>query len=156
MSHLLRSPMMCAFLLATGCEDKLSQPVALHGVRYEFPASDIHAAVYPPSSRLFVRLAPPDAAFHLILDEWNDLPGYQGPGVPRISRLNDVRNQPFAVSEFPSGPVVCTDRQPHFNCGLQIIDGSVRWSVLFDRKDLQRAEELRRQATTIIEGYRAP
>jgi len=141
-------------IILGGCGRKLPAQVSLHGVRYELPRSQVIAAIFPPENRLFVRLAPENAAFQLILDEWSDLPSHQGPSVPRISRLNDVRFQRYSVSHFPSGPVVCTERQPHFNCGLQVLDGPVKWSVLFDRKYLAQAEELRRQAVEIITGYR--
>jgi hypothetical protein len=141
-------------LASFGCTPTTPKRASLHGINYQFPSRDIKAAVFPPGSRLFVRLAPAGADFHLILDEWSDLPSYQGPDVPRISRLNDVRFQEFAVTRLPSGPVVCTDRQPHFNCGLRIEDGPVKWSVLFDRKSLDRADEVRRQAEAAIKGYR--
>jgi hypothetical protein len=142
----------CTFL--GGCGRRLPAAVSLNGVQYALPPSQVTAAVFPPNGRLFVRLSPPDTAFHLILDEWSDLPSHQGPNVPRISRLNDVRFQRFSVTQFPSGPVVCTERQPHYNCGFQVLDGPVKWSVLFDRKELPQAEELRRQAVAIIKGYR--
>jgi hypothetical protein len=132
-----------------------TQKFTLHGVTYEAPGADVEAAVSPEQGRLFVRLAPPGADFHLILDEWNDLPSHQGPKVPRISRLNDVRFQEFTVIEGRSGPVVCTDRQPHFNCGFSIEDGPVRWSVLFDQKHLPRSEELRAEAEARIQAYRS-
>lgn len=127
----------------------------LHGVTYQVPRSEIVAAVFPPDGRLQVRLEPPDAAFHLILDEWNDLPSHQGSDIPRISKLNDVRFQEFSVTRLPSGPVVCTERQPRFNCGLSINDGPVTWSVLFDKENLSRSEEIRTQAVALIQSYRS-
>ena len=154
MNRLISIMLIASCSLVAGCGKRVPAEVGLHGVRYHLPPSQVTAAIYPPENRLFVRLAPPNATFHLILDEWSDLPSHQGPDVPRITRLNDVRSQRYSVSHFPSGPVVCTERQPHYNCGLQILDGPVKWAVLFDRKYLPRAEELRRQATAIIKSYR--
>ena len=128
--------------------------VTFHGVTYDFPRDHIDAAVIPPEGRLYVRLAPPDGNYHLVLDEWSDRPSYQGPDVPRISRLNDVRFQKFEITHTPSGPVVCTDRQPHFNCGVQIEDGPVKWSALFDKKFLKHASNIREDATATIRRYR--
>jgi hypothetical protein len=132
-----------------------TQQFSFHDVIYNIPRSDIEAAVGPPGNRLFVRIAPAGKNFHLILDEWNDLPGYQGPDIPRISRLNDVRFQKFSYLSRPGGVVVCTDRQPHFNCGLSIEDGPVKWSVLFDRKELDHSDQLRADAESLIKAYRS-
>lgn len=132
-----------------------TKKITFHDTAYDIPVADISVAVIPPEGRLFLRLVPPGAKFHLILDEWNDLPSHQGAEVPRISMLNDVRFQEFTVTRLPSGPIVCTDRQPKFNCGLSIDDGPVKWSVLFDKEDLPHSEDIRVKALASIQSYRS-
>lgn len=126
---------------------------SLHGTTYQFPQGHISAAVFPPDGRLFVRLTPPGEVFDLVLDEWGDRPTGH-PGIPIISRLTD-RFGEFDVNPSEGGPVVCSrGAQPHYNCGIQISDGPVKWGVLFDKKYVPEAREIRTRATAVIQGYR--
>jgi hypothetical protein len=144
-------------LLLTSCfyQSKWPLKVSFHGISYEFPRSHIEAAVVPPDGHLYVRLEPTGTNFHLVLDEWIDLPSPHGPSVPRISRLSDNRFGKFAVTPSRDGPIVC-DRgpQPHFNCGILVADGPVKWSVLFDRAYVAQASQIRTRAIAAIRSYR--
>ena len=114
--------------------------------------------VMPPKegSHLYVRLEPPGADYHLILDEFSHYRGNKlGPDVPTISRLND-RFGTFSVTQTAHGPVICMmGPQPHYNCGFRLNDGPVRWGVLFDKTQLGQVERIRMQAQTAIRSYRA-
>lgn len=144
-----------AAIILAGCSNmtKKTQEATLRGVSYEFPKSHIKAAVIPPEGRLYVRLEPPGANFHMILDEWNDRPSEQ-PNVPRISRLTD-RFGEFDVISSVNGPIVC-DRgpQPHFNCGILVEDGPLKWGVLFDKKYVDQVSDIRLEAISFIRSYR--
>lgn len=133
-----------------------TKSVSFHGVTYKFPKEHITAATYRPENHLYVRLAPPHVNFHLVLDEWSDRPSPHGPEFPRISRLSDNRFKNLAIIPSAIGPVVCDQGpQPHFSCGIQIEDGPVKWSILFDRESLGQASEIRRKATSLIQSYRS-
>ena len=143
--------------LAIGCTRNSTGPqmVSLHGVGYEFPARDVDSFVRETPGTLYVRLRPPGRDFELILDELSHYSlNRQGASVPTISRLNDHSFSNFDVHRSPSGAVICGDNFPHFNCGLRVTDGQVRWSVLFDRDRIGRADQIRLEATAVIRSYR--
>jgi hypothetical protein len=152
--------LMFACLFALGaCTSEVYKPadkrVEVNGVPYGFPGKDIEAFVGPSEGTLFVRLAPAGVHFHLIIDELtSDIANKQGPDVPTISRLNSNRFENFRVFSTPHGKVVCGGRTPYFNCGLQVIDQGVKWSILFDDSDLPAAEQIRAKATALITSYR--
>jgi hypothetical protein len=152
--------LVVANLASIGCSRRPDpQPISLRGVSYEFPQRDIDAMSLPhgPKETLFVRLHPPLADYHLILDELSHYAANnQGSGVPTISRLNDNRFGKFAVTNGPRGLIICsTGPQPYFNCGFRVDDGPVRWSVLFDRKRLWQAERIHAQGRAAIRSYHA-
>jgi hypothetical protein len=133
-----------------------TQRVETEGVTYDFPAEDIEAYTSRSEGTLFVILAPQGEHFHLIIDELtNNVRNKQGADVPTISRLNSNRFEHFNVYATPEGKVICGGRMPYFNCGLQVLDGGVKWSILFDKAYLSNASEIRAKATALINSYRA-
>jgi hypothetical protein len=146
------------FVALTACnqsDDGRYISASRHGIAYQFPKKEVTAAVTPPDGRLFVRLEPQGANFHLILDEWADLPSRHGPEVPRISRLSDNRFGKFRLVQAEGGPVVCDlGPQPHFNCGILVLDGPVKWGVLFDKDQVKEVAQIRLQAKAAIQTYR--
>lgn len=154
--------LFCAACLITiaacGLRTKDQHPLAVNfkGVRYVFPRAHVNASVIPPEgSRLYVRLAPPAAKFHLILDENSDRPSGHPDDVPHISRLTD-RFGEFSVTPTTEGLVVCNlGPQPHFNCGFHVDDGGVKWAVLFDKPLMSEAAQIRQQAASNIASYRS-
>jgi hypothetical protein len=156
-----KAVLLAAFfaLLTSGCKDMSRKSdlndITFHGVTYDFPKEHVSTSVIPPEGRLFVRLSPPNANFHLILDQWGDQPSDQGPDFPRISRLNDAFGK-YSLISSTAGPIVCSlGPEPHFNCGIQVEDGPVKWGVLFDKKYVSEAPQIRAQATSLIKSYRS-
>jgi hypothetical protein len=150
---------MGALAFALGCCSRPSdlQKFSVRGVVYEIPRHDVHAMTSPKSSIFYVRVAPPGAHYHLVLDEFHHyLPNKLGVNVPTISRINDNRFGSFTVEHSKIGPVVCyTDPIPHFSCGFRLDDGSVRWSVLFDRDRLAQTDQIAADANAVVQAYKA-
>ncbi len=146
-----------AMIAACGSSSADPRPlvVSFKGVRYAFPKEHLNASVIPPEGRLYVRLAPPSSEFHLILDEWGDMPSSHGRNVPRISRLSDSFGK-VSVTETANGMIVCDlGPKPHFNCGFRLEDGSVKWAVLFDKRLLSQAGQIRESAIRTIATYKS-
>ena len=147
--------LITAIVLQVGCTKAAPDPaiVSLHGVIYEIPRREVHAASL--DAPMFLRVRPSGGAYDLIVDELSHYaPNRQGPDIPTISRLNDNKFRDFEVHRLKSGIVICGSNQPYFNCGLRIVDGPVIWSVLFDRDQLPRADQIRSDATATIGAYR--
>jgi hypothetical protein len=142
--------------LLGGCAKMEGAEVKVRGVSYTIPKDQIVAGSWDTPRGVFVRSAPPGTEFHLVLDAFSPyLPSAHGPNIPRISRLSDNRFRKFYVVESASGPVVCEDGpQPHYNCGIEILDGPVRWGVLFDKSKVPQADQIRAAAKSIISSYR--
>jgi hypothetical protein len=158
--RLLRLSLVQVVFTLAGCSSGQPdpQPLSLRGVEYRIPRHDISGLVMPPKdgSALFVRLEPPKADYHLVLDEFSHyLPNKLGPDIPTISRLNDNRFGTFTVTQTKVGPVICQiHHYPHFNCGFRLDDGPVRWSVLFDKERLLQVERIRSEAEAAVHSYR--
>lgn len=150
-----------AALLTVGCKggsEVGNRNVTVRGTTYHLPDNQIVAATNSSSQIVFVRLAPPGANFHLVIDSFHPyLKNKLGPEVPTISTLNDNMFGRFAKIQSENGAlVICSDGpEPYFNCGIEVLDGDVRWSVLFDRQQLPLADEIRKRATSLIQRYRS-
>ena len=147
-----------AFLTAmlSSCTKMQGTEVVVRGVSYSIPRDQIIAASLKSQRGVYVRTAPPNTKFHLILDAFSPyLPSDHGPNIPRISRLSDNMFRKFYTVDSGGVTVVCQDGpQPHYNCGVEILDGPVRWGVLFDKSQVPQAAQIRSAATTVISSYR--
>jgi hypothetical protein len=144
-----------ASIAGLGCSSTKTTSAELHGVKYQFPAGHVSTAVSPSEGTLYVRLAPPGANFHLVLDELADHPSnYED--IPVISRLTDIRFREFEITSTKAGKVYClVGPRPHFNCGMHFRDGPVNWAILFDRRFVEDAPEIWAQTNALIRSYRS-
>ena len=126
------------------------------GVTYEIPKNEVASAALTPRNMLFVLVRPPRGNTLLSLDAFKPyLSNKLGTDVPTISGLNDNRFGTFKVIKAAGGPVICSlGPEPHYNCGLSINDGPVKWGVLFDKAQVASAQSIRRQAQAAIDRYR--
>jgi hypothetical protein len=121
------------------------------------------------SGDLIVRVEPPGAKFHLILDSFRAYHP-RGPNLWQISQLTDERLAKYDVIRTSAGPITCKrgslesysglvrrdaeEFQPPYPCGLIVEDAPVKWGVLFDSHQLKQADEIRRRAAAAIKAYR--
>ena len=141
--------------LSAACSQREPTSVTVRGMSYQFPREHVSASAVEQSGMIFVRIAPPGAKFHLVLDAFSPYLPPVKPDLPRISRLSDNRFDQYEVVGSAEVPVICSlGPRPHYNCGLSVDDGPVKWGVLFDRDQVERAGDIRQEATSAIRRYR--
>lgn len=133
-----------------------TKTVKIHGLKYEIPNSHVNSISGPGEGRLYARMSPPNANFHLVVSETDGYSrNWQGGDAPLVIHINDVPAPGFEMFDFPEGKVVCRGDIPHFNCGLRVQDGTVGWAVLFDKVNIQNSKSIRALATETIRKYRS-
>jgi hypothetical protein len=163
MKRLIQAASFAAVTLiaVTGCGEAgkaARRKATVRGVTYQIPSSEIVASTQPPSQVLFIRIEPLGKHFHLILDSFHPYLHYKlPPGTPAISRLSDNLFGHFSTFKSRSGGVVVRSDGPelYFNCGIEVEDGPVKWGVLFDRRYVPEADEIRAQSKALIQSYKA-
>ena len=127
-------------------------------VTYTFPRDHV-GAVSSEDGRNYARLHAPGTEFYLEHSDRSEWPNEQGPDVPTIPHINAApgpHNANIEVIRTAAGVVVC-DRspRPEYDCGMQIIDAGVPWSVHFNRRHLSRIEALKSDVEKLLAIYRS-
>ena len=152
-----RSKMIVAALMLTaisgGCSKMTPSDVTVGGLPYSFPKSHINSLVRPEHGSLYVRLHPSGERFALLLHSKSDRQQKEQNTViiPTINRsqFSNHRSVPTEVGE-----VICTNDFPRFNCGFELYDHEIRWSVVFDQDRISKVPEMKEEATRLLTSYR--
>lgn len=118
---------------------------------YTFPKSDIEAIVQDQGQTL-IRLHRSNDHFKLFYNSRSDREQRQT-GRLVISGVSDQFGK-FESIESPVGTVVCKNT-PYWSCGFALQDGSVRWSVVFDRQRVGDVKNLKEEALNLLSSYRS-
>ena len=159
---LWRPALICSALVATvacsvesGKIMSLTRDFVILGVTYKLPEDQIITVVEAVKGGPFVRIRPIDQTFDLVADEKLLLSrNYQGQGFPLVKFINAHSSSAFESKDFPGGRTVCRSDVPFYSCGLRIEDGTVPWSVIFNRSEVHNSDAIRLQAEKIIADYR--
>lgn len=145
------------FAVATGClgcsRMPSTQTLTVSGVTYTFPREHVEAYAPPEQGRAYVRLLPAGSNYLLIYSLDAFKPNRQGPEIPTIPTINFAPGK-IQVSKVYDSLVVCTPEKRRYNCGIQLKDAGVVWSMLFDELDISRVNLLRQEAVKALESYR--
>jgi hypothetical protein len=159
-------PLLFLAIGLAGCE-KEGGAIQLEGTAYYFPAQHVSGIVKPEDSgsgQYYIRLIPPGGYYWLVYDPFHaSLPNKQGPNIPTIPHINDIRF--WKGKEVPSevGPLLCKTQPANdhsaympeiFTCGFRITDAGVSWSVIIPGDLAASAPALKRRAELTLADYR--
>ena len=139
-------------VLLAGCSDSSANYVIIEGLPYSFPKSDVNSIVRPDEGHLYVRLHPQGHKFALMHHPRSDRRQREERTLI-IATVNTSRFSKHWSVATKVGEVICTDI-PHFNCGFELYDRNIRWSVVFDRDQLPEVSNMKVAATALLAGYR--
>ena len=140
-------------VLLAGCSDRSAKRVTVEGLPYSFPKSHLNSIVKPDEGHLYVRLHPPGHKFALMHHPRSDRRQREERTLI-IATVNTSRFSKHWSAATNVGEVICTDI-PHFNCGVQLYDREMRWSVVFDRDQLPEVSNMKRAAIVLLASYRS-
>lgn len=135
-----------------GCSDSSASIVTAEGLPYSFPRNHVNSIVKPEDGHLYVRLHPPGHNFALMHHPRSDRRQREESKLI-ITTINTSRFSKHWSIATEVGEVICVDR-PHFNCGFELYDHELRWSVVFDRAQLPEVSNLKREASSLLASYR--
>ena len=140
---------LASLLLSCGAKDKTA---TIRGITYHFPSS--HDAFVGTT---VVSVSPPNEPIRLHYSVVHYEPNTQGPDVPTITGIN-VNGLEADVFRVRGLIVICNPRlkKPAFHntCGIQILDGDVRWAAYFDSDRVALAPEFKARAELVLARYR--
>ena len=135
-----------------GCSDSSASIVTVEGLPYSFPRNHVNSIVKPEDGHLYVRLHPPGHNFALMHHPRSDRRQREESKLI-IATINTSRFSKNWSIATEVGEVICVDR-PHFNCGFELYDHELSWSVVFDRAQLPEVSNLKREASSLLANYR--
>jgi len=122
----------------------------LNGSTYHIPKAQLDALVRD-QGQILVRINSPDREFKLAHNSRTDREQRET-GKLTISGVNDQFG-PYETLSSTVGAVICIDGVD-WNCGFELDDGGVRWSVVFARSRLPQVDSLKQRAAHELEAYR--
>lgn len=140
-------------VLLAGCSDRSANAVMVEGLPYSFPKNHVNSIVKPDEGHLYVRLHPPGHKFAIMHHPRSDRRQLEEDTLI-IATVNTSRFSKHWSVATNVGEVICTDI-PHYNCGFELFDRDLRWSVVFDRDQLPEVSKMKRAATALLASYRS-
>jgi len=148
----MRVAVLLAVALA-GCSDSSAKKVTIEGLPYSFPKNHVNSIVRPDEGQTYVRLHPPGYKFALMHHPRSDRREREQKTLV-IATVNTSRFSKSWSVATQVGVVICTDT-PHYNCGFELYDRDVRWSVVFDGDQLPQVSDMKSSATALLTSYRS-
>jgi hypothetical protein len=143
---------------STGCsETPDTKTLMISGVTYTFPRDQVDA-ISSEDGRPYARVHAPGSEFYLEHSDRSSWPNEQGLDVPTIPLINAApgpHNANIEVLRTSAGVVVC-DRspRPEYDCGMEVVDAGVTWSVHFNKRHLPRIDALKSSVEKALASYR--
>jgi len=135
-----------------GCSKVTHNVVTVDGLPYSFPKDHINSLVKPDDGHLYVRLHPHGHDFALLHHPRSDRRQKE---VNRliIPTVNESRFVKYRSISTDAGEIICTDI-PHYNCGFELYDRDIRWSVVFDQARISNVAKMKEEASELLTNYR--
>lgn len=152
-----------ALALLIGCDSESAppsrQPVeyAIGQTSYVIPREHIERMTAPdnPEGAIpFIVLRPDGERYILVWDALSSRRVKEAPpGSFVVGRINDVGGRRVLIRTVGKQTIACIPHQPHRNCGTNLRDGEVTWSLIFDERRETELPELVAQATRSLARY---
>lgn len=143
-------------LMAVGSCGKVpaEKVLGVGDVHYVVPEVLVRGFVDQPDHK-YIRIAPTELYRLVFSSRKNYRKNSGGDDVPTIADINDSVGDEFQVIREQGYLVVCRrELGLRFDCGIQIIDRDLKWSVQFDRNDLGQVQSISQDAISFLEKHR--
>ena len=126
----------------------------IEGVKYSFPPDEVINIIDRSQGHLYVRTSPKKANYDLIYSEIDKGQTDKKTGKQVVSFVSNSPDSSLEVINIDGMQVLCSEFRTSFNCGFNISDNGITWSVIFNKSEISHIKRISSQSIKVIRGYR--